>query len=291
MKLPYRQADPMTGYTKLFGSIVASTIWREDNATRIVWITMLALANQHGIVEASLPGLADLARVSVDDCRRAISNLEAPDPDSRTKEHEGRRIQAVDGGWLVLNHAKYRAKMRSADRTEYMRVKKQEERARKKQKQHLMSTNVNPFQPIAEAEAEAEEVKEIIHKSQKQIPPSREQVSLLISKAGLPSEQADAFWNFYESKGWMVGKNKMVSVAAAIGGWAARYRSANGAGPKRTETQTILWNQELERCRDKMRSIKASYSEHQPWTQADKDTFIKARERKAELQKLLGVQV
>ncbi len=31
-------------YTKLFHSIVTSTIWRETDPTRIVWITMLALA-------------------------------------------------------------------------------------------------------------------------------------------------------------------------------------------------------------------------------------------------------
>ena len=47
----------MTGYTKLFGSIVDSTIWRESKETKIVWITMLAKANKEGIVEASLPGL------------------------------------------------------------------------------------------------------------------------------------------------------------------------------------------------------------------------------------------
>lgn len=219
------QANCMTGYTKLFGSIVASTIWREDDATRIVWITMLALANREGVVEASLPGLADLARVSVEDCRRAIKNLEAPDPDSRTKEHEGRRIGPVDGGWLVLNHAKYRAKMRSADRSEYMRIKKQEERARKNRQCQPMSTSVNPVQPIAEAEAEAE--------GEKKSPQNFE-----------------------------------------------------GASPT---ARLILHEKELGRVTEKMKSIKASYSEHQLMSAADKETFMKLRERKLELQKLLGV--
>ena len=43
----------MPGYTKLFNSILASTIWRADDKTRIVWITLLAMADKHGIVEAS----------------------------------------------------------------------------------------------------------------------------------------------------------------------------------------------------------------------------------------------
>jgi hypothetical protein len=32
-----------------------------------------------------------------------------PDPDSRTKDFEGRRIDTIEGGWLLLNHSKYRA--------------------------------------------------------------------------------------------------------------------------------------------------------------------------------------
>jgi hypothetical protein len=35
-------------------------------------------------------------------------------------------------------------------------------------------------------------------------------------------KQAEIFYNFYESKNWMVGKNKMKSLPHAIGGWIAR---------------------------------------------------------------------
>ena len=147
----------MTGYTKLFGSIVASTIWREDNDTRIVWITMLALANKDGIVEASIPGLADLSRVSVDKCRIAITKLESPDEDSRTKENEGRRIRPVDGGWLLLNHAKYRAKLNADERREYFRIKKQEQRSVSNNVQQCPTDSTPSTQAEAEAEAEAEE--------------------------------------------------------------------------------------------------------------------------------------
>lgn len=122
----------MTGYTKLFGSIVASTIWREPNETRIVWITMLAMANKSGVVEASVPGLADMARVGIDACLGALAALEAPDVYSRTKEFEGRRIEPCDGGWYILNHSKYRAKMGADERREYLRLKQQEARDRKK---------------------------------------------------------------------------------------------------------------------------------------------------------------
>lgn len=123
----------MTGYTKLFGSLITSTIWREDDKTRILWVTMLALKDRRQIVEGSVPGLADMARMSVDDCRKALAKLSEPDPDSRTVENEGRRIRAVDEGWLILNGEKYREKMGLDERREYQRKYQRQYRAKHKQ--------------------------------------------------------------------------------------------------------------------------------------------------------------
>jgi len=69
---------------------------------------MLAMADRHGRVWASVPGLASRARISVDDARAALASFLSPDMDSRTQEHEGRRIEVIDGGWRLLNHEKYR---------------------------------------------------------------------------------------------------------------------------------------------------------------------------------------
>lgn len=96
-------------FTKLFSSITASTIWAAPDHTRIVWITMLAMADQHGRVLASIPGLANISRVTIEACEAALAELMSPDKYSRTKDHEGRRIEEIDGGWRLLNHGKYRA--------------------------------------------------------------------------------------------------------------------------------------------------------------------------------------
>jgi hypothetical protein len=124
------------GYTKLFSSIVASTIWREDDKTRIVWITMLAMKNERHIVEASLPGLADMARVTLKECEGAIKKLESSDKWSRNQEHEGRRIEKCTGGWLILNGEFYRAQMSADERREYQRLKQAEYRKRRKVLKH-----------------------------------------------------------------------------------------------------------------------------------------------------------
>ena len=76
----------------------------------------------------SVPGLADLARVTVEECVNAIERLASPDEYSRTKDNEGRRIREQDGGWVILNHGKYKAKMSADDRREYMREYMEERR-------------------------------------------------------------------------------------------------------------------------------------------------------------------
>lgn len=120
------------GYTKLFSSIVASTIWREDDKTRLVWITMLAMKNERHVVEASLPGLADMARVTIGECEAAVKKLEGPDKWSRNQEHGGRRIEKCDGGWRILNGEYYRHQMSAEDRREYQRLYHREYRKRRK---------------------------------------------------------------------------------------------------------------------------------------------------------------
>lgn len=142
----------MAGYTKLFNSILASTIWRAPDKTRIVWITMLAMADRDGVAEGSIPGIADMARVSVEDAKIAIAELESPDEHSRTTDFEGRRIEKVEGGWQILNHAKYREKMSADERREYFRRKQQEWRDRKK-----ASNNVN------DSERQSKDVKIVTH--------------------------------------------------------------------------------------------------------------------------------
>lgn len=117
-------------YAKLFGSILDSTVWQESLPTKVVWITMLAMKDRNGYVGAAIPGLAKRAGVSVEECEGALTKFLSPDPYSRSKEHNGRRIEVSDGGWTVLNHEKYRQKMSLEDRREYKRQKQAEYRAK-----------------------------------------------------------------------------------------------------------------------------------------------------------------
>lgn len=121
----------MSGYTKLFGSIIHSTIWQEPLDVKVVWITLLALKNRDGKVTCSVPGLAAAAGVTLEQCLGALDKFKSPDPYSSTKDNEGRRVQDTDGGWFILNHYKYQEEMSLEDRRAYWALKQRESRVRK----------------------------------------------------------------------------------------------------------------------------------------------------------------
>ena len=156
----------MTGFTKLFAGIVDSTVWREAMHVKVVWVTMLAKADRNGVVSASLPGLADAARVSIEECEEALARLKAPDKYSRTKLYEGRRVEECDGGWLLLNHGKYRKLQIEDERRIAVREAVARHRQKKADEKVITSDDRNQGKPtvsgghqrkpIAEAEADTE---------------------------------------------------------------------------------------------------------------------------------------
>lgn len=121
----------VSGFTKLHGSIIHSSVWATAYHVRVVWITMLAMADENGLVSASIGGMAKAAGVTRRECIESLELFMAPDADSRTKDHEGRRIEELPGGWLLINHAQYRdrrtdAQIKAAARAKVYRQRRRE---------------------------------------------------------------------------------------------------------------------------------------------------------------------
>jgi hypothetical protein len=243
----------MSGYTKLFNSIVTSTIWTEDDKTRIVWITMLAIADKNGEVQGSIPGLARIAGVDVESCRTAIGKFLSPDPDSRTKDDEGRRIEEIDGGWSLLNHQKYR-EMASRDEQREAEAKRKA-RYRAKLKRNGLSQNVpDKSHDVPKTLHIADTYTDTEAKRREENPPTplpensnnrltRPTLSQAIaagSDIGITPEAATVWWNTREASDWRkgtagggttaVGQNWRADLTASKT-WATEQAAKNPPAP------------------------------------------------------------
>jgi hypothetical protein len=66
------------------------------------------------------------------------------------------------------------------------------------------------------------------------------------------------------------------------------HKPSNGISPS---VQAMIDSKELERVTEKMRTIKATYGDHQSWTTSDLEQFRELKERKLALKKALGITV
>lgn len=70
------------------------------------------------------------------------------------------------------------------------------------------------------------------------IPESLQECQEYFVSQGSTSQEGENFWNFYESKGWKVGKSPMVKWKQAVAGWLGRKREseamASCAAPQKT---------------------------------------------------------
>ena len=120
-------------YNKIFHKILDSSIWLEPTPTRIVWITLLAAMDQDGFAHFSaVENLAARARVTLDEARGAVECFLAPDPNSANPANEGRRIERVPGGYVVLNADEHRKTINREIQREGTRLRVAKHRANKR---------------------------------------------------------------------------------------------------------------------------------------------------------------
>lgn len=118
----------MSDFALLHSRILDSSIWQLSKEARILWITMLAMKNRDGIVSAAEIGLADRAKLTLEECREALRIFHEPDPQSSNPAEQGRRIRDVQGGWQIINHEFYR--FGTEAKREFWREQKAEQRAK-----------------------------------------------------------------------------------------------------------------------------------------------------------------
>ena len=168
-------------FVKLDCGLLDSTLWM-DRPARDVFLTALLMAEPYEITEPTpeleirrvnetsfvvppgwygfvrAAGVGILRRAGVDDQEEGLAALErlaSPEGDSRSPDFEGRRLVRIDGGFIVLNHEKYRRR----DYTAAARQKRYRERHR-----NGVTASRNAVTPrhITQAEAVSEVKKQYI---------------------------------------------------------------------------------------------------------------------------------
>ena len=208
-------------FTKLFSSILDSTIWREPSPVKIVWVTMLAMCDRRGEIHASLPGLADRARVTMEECQDALRRFMSPDKYSRTKAYDGRRIEEIDGGWRLLNHEKYRALLSAEERREYNRRKQSEHRKKTKAVKDPSASVSNCQTPSAvSAHTEADAESEVDAEARKSADAELDIGSPSSIEPGKPVSDSD-HWQMHEKNQPWAKQLKAASCKIGRDNWTA----------------------------------------------------------------------
>lgn len=125
----------MNTWTPLFSKIVDSSIWAEPDYVIKVFLTMLALKDADQIVRYNAFALAQRAHKTEKEVLDALRILSNPDTKRlEPQKYDGRRVQKVPEGWLLLNGQWYEDLMRSINRKAYKAARQREYRQAQKVK-------------------------------------------------------------------------------------------------------------------------------------------------------------
>lgn len=96
-------------FGKIFEQTFNGSMMGAGSDVFAVWAYAIAHLKPPGIVELNPRHLAALLGMTKGEVEKAIGVLTKPDPESRTKDHEGRRLLKQDGfNYLAPTFARYR---------------------------------------------------------------------------------------------------------------------------------------------------------------------------------------
>ena len=107
----------MDFYTPIFSKIVDSSLWSEPDFVVKIYLTMLAKKDRDQVVRGTAYNIASWAKKTEQEVLTALKILSSPDKRRlEPQPHEGRRIERVEDGWLILNGKYYQDLMGQVNR-------------------------------------------------------------------------------------------------------------------------------------------------------------------------------
>lgn len=145
-------------------------------------------------------------------------------------------IEIIDNVYYISSWEKYQNIEGLEKIREQSRIRKQKERERKSIECHVTVTPEVTQSHATDIDIDKEIDKDIkIKKNSHFVPPSPEEVQAYCKERNNDID-AENFIAFYQSKNWMIGKNKMKDWKSAIITWEKRNKKT-GVAPKPTNKQ------------------------------------------------------
>jgi len=129
----------MNSFAPIFSQIVDSSLWMEDDFVCKAFVTLLAIKDSDHVARINSFGLGRKCwptdTKAEERAIEALRILQAPDTRRiEPQEHEGRRIQKVEDGYLILNGQYYEDLMRKVSRRAYKAKKERQYREQMREK-------------------------------------------------------------------------------------------------------------------------------------------------------------
>ena len=218
------------GWIKLPRSIMDDPIYFAEPFTRVqAWIDLLLLANyadayfyirgnridvKRGQVGRSKESLAERWKWSRGKVQRFLDDMET---DGRITQQKSRlttliSISNFDELDLTMQQTKHQIGQQIEQQTDT------NNRDKRNKNNNILSSNEDRAKPHSRF-----------------IPPTLEEVKAYALEKGFTMD-CERFIDFYESKGWMVGKNKMKDWKAAVRNWAKGESTRPASSPRKTKS-------------------------------------------------------
>lgn len=127
-------------YGKIYEQTFTGSMYGSGTHIFAVWSYIIAHTKPDAMVELNPVALASIMGEEVSKIEQAIECFKSPDPRSRSKEFEGRRlIQKGEFIYFVPQYHKYHGFANNKERREYFAQKKREQRQRDKECQTVKS--------------------------------------------------------------------------------------------------------------------------------------------------------
>lgn len=200
--------------------------WYKDTNTFCLFLHCLLIANwkdgkfmgyeiPRGSFVSSYSQLAQQTSMSIQNVRTAINHLKSTG-ELTVNSHTKFSV------FTVVNYNRYQDDNRQANK----------QLTNNQQATNKQLTTIEEYKEYKEKE----EVKEVKNNNKRFVPPTVEEVRSYCKERN-NGINAERFIDFYEAKGWMLGKNKMKDWKAAVRTWEGRENGSRNTGNTRADEE------------------------------------------------------